>query len=81
MSAFHLAQVIDDKKITRENDSDFVYECQKDLLLVLLEKGVLTQAGFDYANNALVAQYHSRKNSDSNSRNDINSISSCSTSA
>ena len=56
MSEVKLQSIENDRKITREDDGEFLYEFQKALLLALVESGRLTEQQFRYANDQLRRQ-------------------------
>ena len=45
-----------DRKITRDSDSEFLYEYQKAVLLALVERGRLTETQYRYAEERLRQQ-------------------------
>ena len=56
MSEVKLQSIENDRKITQESDSKFLYEFQKAILLALVESGRLTEQQYRYAETQLRRQ-------------------------
>ena len=56
MEAIKLECIENDRRITREDDGEFLYEYQKAVLLALVETGQLTQTQYRYAEEKLRQQ-------------------------
>ena len=56
MEPITLERIENDHRITRETDSEFLYEFQKSLLLALVESGRLTEQQYRYAEEKLRMQ-------------------------
>ena len=52
-----LMQIVNDRKITQNQDALFLYEFQQSALLALKECGTLTETQFRYAAGKLKEQY------------------------
>ena len=52
-----LTQIVNDRKITQNQDALFLYEFQQSALLALKECGTLTETQFRYAAGKLKEQY------------------------
>ena len=52
-----LTQILNDRKITQNQDALFLYEFQQSALLALKECGTLTETQFRYAAGKLKEQY------------------------
>ena len=58
MEPITLERIENDRRITRETDSEFLYEFQKSLLLALVESGRLTEQQYRYAEEKLRMQWY-----------------------
>lgn len=56
MSEVKLQSIENDRKITRDSDSEFLYEFQKSILLALVESGRLTEHQYRYTETQLRRQ-------------------------
>lgn len=56
MSEVQLQSIENDRRITRDSDSEFLYEFQKAILLALVEAGRLTEIQYRYAEEKLRRQ-------------------------
>lgn len=56
MDEIKLQSIENDRKITQESDSEFLYEFRKAILLALVESGRLTEQQYRYAETELRKQ-------------------------